>query len=1059
MRSWFIAFTATVLCALSLGLFAAPAGATESSNTAVADNSSGLATGGTLTFTATVSGAGVTPTGSVTWTVTDPNGAGVACPPSTLDGSGEGTCTVTDVIAGTYSATADYGGDTTYDGSSGQDTTASIAKATSATTVADDSSGVATGGSFSFTATVSGPGVTPTGSVTWTVTDPNGAGVACPPSTLDGSGEGTCTVTDAIAGTYSAIAGYTNGDANYTGSSGDDTTASVGKATSATAVADDSSGVATGGDFSFTATVTGAGVTPSGTVTWTVNGPAGSVPCPPSTLDGSGEGTCTVTDVIAGTYSATADYGGDPNYGTSSDQDSTASISKATAGITVNDNAAGVATGGSFSFTATVSGPGVTPTGSVTWTVTDPNGAGVACPPSTLDGSGEGTCTVTDAIAGTYSATADYGGDTNYDSGSGQDTTASIAKAGSNTAVIDDSPGVATGGMFSFTATVSGVGQTPTGTVSWTVTDPNGQAVVCASSALNGSGQGTCTVTDVLAGTYSATADYSGDTNYDTSSGHDTTASVVKAASSTGVTDTAAGVVTGGTFAFSATVTGPGVTPTGTIIWTVSGPTGPVSCAPSTLDDNGEGTCTITHAMAGDYSAKADYGGDPNYDTSSAQDTTAHIGIAAQTILFTSVAPNAIFAGPQYNATAQSTSELPVTITSSTTDVCSISSGQVSFDGVGTCTLNANQEGDAYWSEAVQVTQTFQVNRATPSSPLIINIPTDATEFGTYVASVFTSGDGATSVSSISTAVCTLGADGHTITFVGFGVCTLTANVAQGTNYLSGTGGTQSFPVNPAARGYWLVGSDGGIFSFGAAAFYGSMGGTPLQRPVVGITPSASRTGYWLVASDGGIFSFGNSSYYGSIPGVGLHPAGSGLPNSLNAPIVGMVPSVTGHGYFMVASDGGVFAFGDAHFAGSCPGIGGCAGSAVSVMPDSTGKGYWLVTNVGAVYAFGDAQFYGAPPAQSVPVVDAVPTPDWRGYWLLYANGVVAGFGDASTQGAPLGYVNGFNPASAIFPTADGKGYWVASGRGDVFAYGDAPYLGSEAAAGLNGEIIAAFGF
>ena len=322
-----------------------------------------------------------------------------------------------------------------------------------------------------------------------------------------------------------------------------------------------------------------------------------------------------------------------------------------------------------------------------------------------------------------------------------------------------------------------------------------------------------------------------------------------------------------------------------------------------------------------------------------------------------------------------------------------------------------------------------------------------------------TTGDGVTSVATISAAVCTVGADGHTVTFVGFGVCTLTASVAQGARYLAGTGNTQSFPVGPAARGYWLVGSDGGIFSFGAASFYGSMGSTPLQRPVVGITPSASRTGYWLVASDGGIFSFGTSAYYGSIPAVGLHPAGSGLPNSLNAPIVGMVPSVTGHGYFMIASDGGVFAFGDARFAGSCPGIGGCAGKAVSVMPDSTGNGYWLVTNVGAVYAFGDATFYGAPAPSTVPVVDAVATPDWRGYWLLYANGVVDSFGDAATMGAPLGYVNGFNPATSIFPTADGKGYWVASGRGDVFAYGDAPYLGSEAAAGLNGEIIAAFGF
>ena len=86
-------------------------------------------------------------------------------------------------------------------------------------------------------------------------------------------------------------------------------------------------------------------------------------------------------------------------------------------------------------------------------------------------------------------------------------------------------------------------------------------------------------------------------------------------------------------------------------------------------------------------------------------------------------------------------------------------------------------------------------------------------------------------------------------------------------------------PPPPAPQhGYWLVGSDGGIFTFGSAQFYGSTGSIHLQRPVVGITPTASRGGYWLVASDGGIFAFGNAGYYGSIPGSGLQPAGSGLP-------------------------------------------------------------------------------------------------------------------------------------------------------------------------------------
>ena len=54
---------------------------------------------------------------------------------------------------------------------------------------------------------------------------------------------------------------------------------------------------------------------------------------------------------------------------------------------------------------------------------------------------------------------------------------------------------------------------------------------------------------------------------------------------------------------------------------------------------------------------------------------------------------------------------------------------------------------------------------------------------------------------------------------------------------------------------YWLVASDGGIFSFGGAPFFGSTGGMVLNKPVVGMTGTADKRGYWLVASDGGIFS------------------------------------------------------------------------------------------------------------------------------------------------------------------------------------------------------------
>ena len=265
-------------------------------------------------------------------------------------------------------------------------------------------------------------------------------------------------------------------------------------------------------------------------------------------------------------------------------------------------------------------------------------------------------------------------------------------------------------------------------------------------------------------------------------------------------------------------------------------------------------------------------------------------------------------------------------------------------------------------------------------------------------------------------------------------------------------------PSQTPPHGYWLVGSDGGIFSFGAAQFYGSTGSLVLQRPVVGIVPTKDDGGYWLDASDGGVFSFGDTQFYGSIPGLGLHPAGSGLPHSLNAPIVGMVPSIDDNGYFMVASDGGVFAFGDAHFAGSCPGIGGCAGAAVAVMPDASGNGYWLVTQTGNVYTFGDAPYFGAPGHGTV--TSAVATPDGKGYWVLLSDGEVFGYGDAGNLGYPSSD-NFYGPdaASAIFATSDGAGYWVSSALGAVFNYGDAPNDGGMSATHLNGSIIAATGF
>ncbi len=73
-----------------------------------------------------------------------------------------------------------------------------------------------------------------------------------------------------------------------------------------------------------------------------------------------------------------------------------------------------------------------------------------------------------------------------------------------------------------------------------------------------------------------------------------------------------------------------------------------------------------------------------------------------------------------------------------------------------------------------------------------------------------------------------------------------------------------AWPPTSDGRGYWLVASDGGIFTFGDAGFHGSTGGVHLNQPIVGMAATPGGRGYWLVASDGGIFTFGDAAFYGS---------------------------------------------------------------------------------------------------------------------------------------------------------------------------------------------------
>jgi hypothetical protein len=270
---------------------------------------------------------------------------------------------------------------------------------------------------------------------------------------------------------------------------------------------------------------------------------------------------------------------------------------------------------------------------------------------------------------------------------------------------------------------------------------------------------------------------------------------------------------------------------------------------------------------------------------------------------------------------------------------------------------------------------------------------------------------------------------------------TVTCNAFSGwiTDYVvNGVPAMQSPCIT--APGYWLAASDGGVFAFGAAPFNGSMGGIPLNKPVVGIANIAAG-GYWLVASDGGIFSFG-VPFFGSEGG-----------KPLNEPIVGMAGTPDGGGYYLVASDGGVFTFGDAHFQGSMGGkplnkpiVG------IAVTPDN--GGYYLVASDGGVFAFGDAIFQGSMGGTPLnkPVVGMSVDAATSGYWLVASDGGIFSFGAPFLGSTGAIVLNA--PVVGMAATATGLGYRLVATDGGIFSFGNAPFEGSMGGKPLNKPIV-----
>ena len=399
-------------------------------------------------------------------------------------------------------------------------------------------------------------------------------------------------------------------------------------------------------------------------------------------------------------------------------------------------------------------------------------------------------------------------------------------------------------------------------------------------------------------GTYSFEATYGGDSNYAAVSPGPCDAVAVPSGSApltlnTTVTDNATGQpwaaseVTGAVAYDTATLLGAiaGLTPTGTVTYTLY--TGSTTCAgtagtpyPVTISGGTVPNSALSATLGGGlYSYEVAYSGDSNY---AAVSTCEGFTVLPATPTISTTVYNATTNQPQTaseivaNQKSYDTVQLtgvtgfPAggTVTYSffgtngdstcsgsptgTPQVVTVTGGVVPQSNAtaplakGFYSFEVVYSGDTNYSGNGSTTppgvcEPVNVGYTTPTAS-VSNLPGTATEFSSFVANVSTNGDGPRSVS--------LQHDQRV-----HGRPRRPDGDVRALRHLhpDGTGGGRhqlrrcqlaprnSFGVVAAPRGYWLVGSDGGIFSFGAAPFHGSMGGKFLQRPVVGITPTIDQ--------------------------------------------------------------------------------------------------------------------------------------------------------------------------------------------------------------------------
>jgi hypothetical protein len=231
--------------------------------------------------------------------------------------------------------------------------------------------------------------------------------------------------------------------------------------------------------------------------------------------------------------------------------------------------------------------------------------------------------------------------------------------------------------------------------------------------------------------------------------------------------------------------------------------------------------------------------------------------------------------------------------------------------------------------------------------------------------------------------------------------------------------------------GYWMLGSRGEIYAFGAAGHLGSPGQLPPTVTAVDLEPTPSGAGYWVLTSDGEVRPFGDAPTLGNVSAARL---------SSGERVTSLSATPSGAGYWVFTDRGRALGFGDARFLGDVSAV-ALNGPVLDSVATPSGDGYYMVASDGGIFSFGDARFYGSTGGQrlNAPVQSLVPAGDGRGYWLVAADGGIFAF-SAPFRGS-MGAHRLNQPVTGM--VRFGEGYLMVAADGGIFNFSGLPFAGS----------------